>query len=82
MIPWQREKPAIEAAGLSYRAVLYAAFFAALTRAQRARCAAAILILPAAEIVRFTIVMPVVFADPAPGFAPFPTFAHRFFERG
>ncbi len=57
---------------------VYAAFFfAALNFAQRARAAAAILFLPAAEIVRvrFTGAEAVATA----GFDPFRAFAHRFF---
>jgi hypothetical protein len=65
--------------GLYSRAVSYAAFFPALSFAHLARCAAAILFLPAAEIVRFTIVKPVVFAKTAAGCDPFRAFAHRFF---
>jgi hypothetical protein len=58
--------------GLYSRAVFYAAvFFAARTRAHRARCAAAILLRPAAEIVRVGFVT---------GFGPCPlALAHRFF---
>jgi hypothetical protein len=54
--------------------VSYAAFFPAFNFAQRARCAAAILFLPATEIVRFTIVNPV-----AAGCDEFRVFAHRAF---
>jgi hypothetical protein len=52
-------------------------FFAALNLAQRARVAAAILLLPAAEIfrVRFTGAETVA----AAGFDPFRASAHRFF---
>jgi hypothetical protein len=49
-------------------------FFPAFTFAHLALCAAAILFLPAAEIVRFTIVMPV-----ATGCDSFRVFAHRAF---
>jgi hypothetical protein len=49
-----------------------AVFFAAFTFAQRARCAAAILLRPLAEIVRFFGIA-TTFAFPLPAF----TFAHR-----
>jgi hypothetical protein len=56
----------------------YAAFFfAALNFAQRARVAAAILLLPAAEIFRVRFTGAEVVA--AAGFDPFRAFAHRFF---
>jgi hypothetical protein len=79
VIPHEKERPATEAAGLYSRVVSYAAFFPAFNFAQRARCAAAIFFLPAAEIVRFTSPKPVAFADPAPGCDAFRVFAHRAF---
>jgi hypothetical protein len=58
----------------------YAAFFwAALTFAHRARCAAAIFLRAAADMMRFTWVEPVVLAAPAVGFDPFRAFAHLAF---
>src|SRR5260370_1939767 len=56
----------------------YAAFFAALTFAQRARCAAAILLLPAADMVRLAGADPVDFATSV-GRDCFRTLAHRAF---
>src|SRR5260370_12931804 len=56
----------------------YAAFFAALTFAQRARCAAALLLLPAADMVRLAGADPVVFATTVPRNC-FRTLAHRAF---
>ena len=60
----------------------YAAFFfAARNFAQRKRVAAAILFLPAAEIVRvrFTGAEAAVFAEPADGCGPFLSAAHLLF---
>jgi hypothetical protein len=59
--------------------VSYAAFSPAFILTHRARCAAAILFLPAAEIVRSTIVKPVAFADGGPGCDPLRALAHRAF---
>ena len=67
-----KEKTRHRSSGLDSSAVFYAAvFFAARTRAHRARCAAAILLRPAAEIVRVGFVT---------GSGPCPlALAHRFF---
>jgi hypothetical protein len=55
----------------------YAAFFCpAFSLAHLARCAAAILFLPAAEMVRFTGAEPGVLATFAAGCEPFPALAH------
>ena len=62
-----KRKTRHRSSGLYSRTASYAAFFSpALAFAQRARCAAAILLRPAAEIVRL-------------GFDPFRAIAHRFF---
>ncbi len=77
-VPPRKQKTRQGAAGLHrYRDVsFYAAFFAcALTFAHLARCAAAIFLRAAIDIVRLGAV-PLAFpADTSCG--PFPTFAHR-----
>ena len=58
----------------------YAAFFfAALTLAHRALCAAAIFLRADADMVRFAGAAPVVFAAPTAGRDSFRTLAHRAF---